>query len=638
MGLEDLNQELYSRDHADGHKHDLTPYDPEALEKKNISHLQIDGEEWQPASLHQTRGEKFMLWQAEHRRAILASFGGALLAALLVAGGWYWFFSFFAEARVMLLFQSPESVKSGELTTLSIDIANDNKAVLQDVKIVLEHDSVFVPDIPAPGWSFQGERGEVKIGELGPGAKKTLKLSGKFFASKGTTTPLKARLEYTPKNISGVYTKESAVAVRVDSSPLTLTVNAPQSLVTGQNLDYELIYRNEGNETLDNVRVRVDLPSGFTFAGAEPGTSARDTWNLSTFRPGMSGKIVVHGKLEGTYNENKEVRFRLGYETGSGTFVSYNEGVATTRITASPLSVKQSVNDQAETVANAGDILSYAVEYKNSGERGLRDVIMSMTFENPEFLDWENLDLPRGIFDEATRSLIWKASDIGEFKSLAPGQSGTLTFSVPVVKDFSGQGQVKNKVIVSQVKIDSPDVAATLDQNKIIGSSTLGVKLGTLVGVTVLGYHNDDIFHNTGPVPPEVGEETSYTLMWRVTNPLNELTQAKLTATLPGYIKWKNTKTPEGESVAYNERANELVWNIGSMGAGSTKEVSLQVFFTPSRNQIDRDFLLLDKALLTGEDTFAKKVINLPVSSKNSYLPEDPSLTGNHNKVQKGNN
>jgi uncharacterized repeat protein (TIGR01451 family) len=629
MGLQDLNEQLYNREHAaDREAVDiLTP-------EEEVSHLEIDGEAWQPVTHRETVTERTGFWWADHQRMV---FG--ILAFLVVLGagsyfGWRWYKTFFSEENVTVQMAVASEVRSGEVLPVKIHIENANRTSLENVEVIVEYPETFVTEMPYEGWKVTKNSATLPIGTFAGGAKKDVALSGKVFATKGSALPIKVSLRYSPQKISGEYTAVSEASTRVSSSPFFVEVLAPQNLVTGQPLDYQITYRNDSNQTLDNVRLKAEFPNGFTFQSANPPSTSRDVWMVGTFRPGDTGKIVVSGTLTGTYNENKEVKVTLGYEAGGGEFVAYNQGTSTTKITASPLSVVLLANNQKELTANAGDILSYAVQYQNNGEQGLRDVVVSTTFEHPEFLDWKNLDLPRGAFDEATKTLVWRGADIPELKTLAPGQKGEMTFSVPVIGDFSGKGVVKNAAIVAKTTIDSPDIQSPLAANRLVGSNMMSVRLGTLVGFQIFGYHQDDAFNNKGPVPPVVGKQTQYTLRLKVSNPINDVTGAKVTVALPGYMKFTGTKSPDNEAFEYKDRTNELLWSIGSMAPGTTRELRAQIEFSPSSSQIDKDFLLMLGAQLTAQDSFTKDAIVLNLEQKGSLLPEDTSLPPDASRVK----
>lgn len=639
MALEDLNNKLYSRDKADDRAQTENPYEPnleENLAAQNIRSLEVDGTVWQPVHHEKTFGEKVSFWWAQHQRKVYIGAVIILLLGGIGAAGWYWFQQFFSERNTGVTITTEERVKSGEMVTAKVVARNENRTILEKVSVSIDMPDGFVPDVPLNGWKIDGRRATREVGELARDQQIEVALPGKIFGNKGAIATFKTTLHYSPAKISGVYNVGAETQTLILSSPLTVQVNAPQELITGQDLDYEVIYKNESNETLDNVRIKATFPAGFTFKEATPASSARDIWLLSTFRPGDTAKIIVRGSLSGVWNESKEARFALGYESGTGEFIAYNEGSASTRIIASPLSVSQRVGDGKIENATPGQILTYNLEYQNNSNQGYRDAVITINFENPEFLDWANLDLPQGAYNQTDKSIVWRGGEIAELRNLAPGVKGNLTFSVPIIPDFSNAGLVKNKAIVSKVTIDSPDIQATLAQNKLIGSSTLSVSLGTLVGFQMYAYANDEFIETDGPLPPEAGEKTEYILRFRVTNPANDVTQGKVTVVLPGYMKFTDKKHPGESNVSINSRTNEATWTIGSMSPGESKEVRVQIEFSPGDNMIGKTFNMIQSATFTGIDSFTKANISLPLEGNyNTLSDNEGDLPANYGTVQK---
>lgn len=640
MGLEDLNSQLYSRDQADERAKVENPYDPDLennLKANNVSRLEVDGQSWAPIVHEETFGEKIREWLRVHKKGVYIGVAVAVVAAIAGAASWYWYTQFFSERNTLITIQTEEQAKSGEAVTATIAVQNENRTALENVKIIVELPDGFVADVPMKdGWTVQGRRAEKLVGSVARDQEIEATFSGKIFGNKGAIVVFKGIAEYTPAKISGVYQVSAESKTTILSSPLTLQVNGPQELVTGQDVQYEVIYKNESNETFDNVRLRAFFPQGFSFKNANPGTSSFDTWSLNTFRPGDTGKIIVIGSLEGVWNEAKETRFALGYEAGDGEFVIYNEENTSTKIIASPLSIKQVVNQGKGGALTPGQILTYDIQYQNNSNQGYRDAIVSIAFENPEFLDWTNLDLPQGAYNQSTKTITWRANEISELAALAPGTIGNLTFSIPVISDFSTVGVVKNKAIISKATIDSPDIQSTLSQNKLIGSSTVNMPLGTLVGFQIYAYHNDEYIETDGPLPPEAGEKTEYVLRLRVTNPANDVTQGKVSLSLPGYMRFTGKKSPEDSNVSYNDRTNEVTWVLGTLSPGSSKEIRIQTEFSPGDNLIGKDFLMVQSATFTGRDNFAKQDIVLPLERKDNTLSDNESdLPAGYTKVVK---
>ena len=106
--------------------------------------------------------------------------------------------------------------------------------------------------------------------------------------------------------------------------------------------------------------------------------------------------------------------------------------------------------------------------------------------------------------------------------------------------------------------------------------------------------HYSGALKNSGEVPPKVGKETTYTIVWSLANNANDLADAKITASLPPYASKENLISPEGEDLRFDEKNATLVWNVGEVPAGTgmimpAKEISFQVSFSPSLAQVGRN-------------------------------------------------
>jgi uncharacterized repeat protein (TIGR01451 family) len=292
---------------------------------------------------------------------------------------------------------------------------------------------------------------------------------------------------------------------------------------------------------------------------------------------------------------------------------------------ATPLVISQLVNGNNEIVANPGEVLRYVINYKNESALGMRDVIVTLTLDTT-YLDIALLQLSSGFYDQNSKKITWKASDIPALARLEPGQSGEIAFSVPVVREFPASANAKNISIRSLATIDSPDVKTTLTGNKTIGSNSLQVKVGALVALQVVTFFGGTQIPNSGPIPPVVGSETTYTIRTKVASSSNDLSQARMKFVLPGGVVYKENSHPSGETVEWNARTNELIWEVGILASGKEKEFQFQVGITPNASQAGRDVELVKTATFDAQESFTKKAVKTERREiKNSLYRDDPS-------------
>ena len=51
-------------------------------------------------------------------------------------------------------------------------------------------------------------------------------------------------------------------------------------------------------------------------------------------------------------------------------------------------------------------------------------------------------------------------------------------------------------------------------------------------------------FENMGPIPPKADNETTYTIIFSLSSPFNDINSVEVTGSLPSYIAWKNLTSP----------------------------------------------------------------------------------------------
>ena len=635
MSLTEIRDELYKKNTDQAVlRHAPSEFDP-AREKAELDQKKTEVEDlWE---------EKKSGFATENKKTIKI---GVLFALglLLIVGAVVGFYkirqSFFASERVVLSVTGPADVKSGDLVTYEIVYKNENRAELRNVKLKLSYPESFKPE-EKPDFKSAGTTvGSFDLGTIGGNAEGKVVFSGKAYSPKGNLIKIKADLSYTPSTLSSEFSTSDQVVVNVISSPIILSATAPQIISSGDEINYVVEYKNNGATELPDLRVKIDYPERFTFSGSDPKTTEgnNNIWYVGTLAPGQTGKIVATGRLEGGRDDVSLANIMIGVND-NGNFVSYNEEKVQTKISASPFSITQTVNGLSALNLNAGENLVFEIKYKNEGTIGLRDVIVTEKLDSP-ILDYVSLDLMKsGAYDVSSKTITWKASDFKELKNLNPGEGGAIRFSVKV-KEIIPVGSVsdKNFIVSSLAKIDSPDVPTPVSANKVVAGNKLDIKLNSKLMLDVRGFYGDATIPNTGPLPPKVGQETTYTIHLLATNISNDIANAKVEIILPTSVSATGKIFPENSPLTYNERTNTLLWELGAVSAGMgitspQKEVMFQIKIKPSADQVNREATLISSGTFSAKDLFTGEDLLLKIGEKTTRLQEDSSIGVNYNVV-----
>ena len=631
MSLNDVKNNLYKKEPPKNlSEHGVSQYDP--MIGNNTGEIGKSNDLWAEKNGFDEKEKKII-----RKGVIVFSIVIGIISILIV----------FSIIRQMI-FQSGNATveitglnqsESGKLLTYEISYRNENRLSIKNAVLRVSYPENFKPE-NNPDFTIENlTSGSFNLGTIKGKSSGKVVLNGKAYSPKGALIYLKASLIYNPSGYSSQFQANQQFGINIKSVPIILEMLAPQNISSGDAVDYQINYRNDGKDTVDNLIIKIQYPNQFTFTSSNPKTSENDNmWNIGSLSAGQSGKIVVSGKLEGEKDNVKKVKASIGI-LDQNNFVEYNSESAETKIIFSPLSIAQAVNGKGNQNISIGDTLNFEIIYRNNGNIGLRDVIITEKIDS-SVLDYSSLKLENGSFNFDEKTITWKASDIKELNNLGPGKEGKISFSIKVVNVFPvGEEKDKNFSIKTVAKIDSPDVPTPISMNKIISSNEIEMRVNSKLVVDVKGYYFDGVIPNSGPIPPKVGEETTYTIHWKVLNVSNDVSDVRVFSNLPTGVQMTGNVVPSNANLEYNQRTNEIVWNIGNIKSGAgilfdSPEVVFQVKIKPSPEQKGKELGLLGKTRLSGKDLFTLENIKNEYKEKDTNLLEDNSIKGRTKVVE----
>lgn len=631
MSLSDVKSKLYKKEaDPDLAKHEESRYDPKIGQEKLGTGT--PGDVW---------GKPKIGIEPEQKKAIKK---GAIAAAIVVTiifvltAGYLVKRAMFFPARVIVTVSGPVQAESGKPLSYEIKYKNNNWIELNNAILRVTYPENFHPD---ENVNFKAESltsGVFTVGKISRGAEGRVILTGRMYSPKGALIYVGADIIYSPSKLSTQYSTHNQLGVNVVSSPIYVEVIAPLTVAGGDEVGYLVTYKNTGQQDFGGIRIKMDYPEGFTFSKSEPAAlEGNNIWYVGNLAAGQEGKLTVSGKLDGNRDDIKNVRVYVGtWEDNE--FISYSEETATTKVTASPVYITQTVNDLTSLNINAGQSLRFKINYRNDSTIGLKNLVVKERIDS-QILDYTTLETNGGSFDEESKTITWKASDHPELKNLEPGQGGEINFAVAVKSVIPvASSNDKNFIVSSIVKIDSPDIPTPEGANKIIAGNRMDMKLNSKLVLDVKGYYADTSIPNFGPLPPKINAETTYTIRWKVLNISNDVNGAKVEAVLPTGVNMTGKIYPDDSKITYNERNNSVLWDIGNISAGSgitssPKETSFQVKIKPSPDQFGSEPDLLQKPTLSAKDQFTGEDLVSQGEKKTTELREDESVAGKYKVV-----
>lgn len=529
----------------------------------------------------------------------------------------------FDPAAVEVKLTGPKVTKTGEQVTFTVQYDNPNWVGLAASELTITYPETFHL-ANADGWQVSRRQATRKLDPLGGRDHGQLMFTGNFQSFNQTSALLSASLRYGPEGLSSQDEKRSEWGVELERSLVSLTVNGPPSVVSGQGVEYVIEYQNDGEEILENGAILLEYPEGFTPTAFDPKPKREEKlWSIGSLQRGMRGAISIKGVVMGQTGDSKRMVARLGKEQGDGQFQTLVETNKVTQVLAPPLSLDFSAGDSM--VVKSGQSISFRLGFRNEGSFGLRDLVATIQLDNT-LLDIGALNAPKGSrYSADTHELVLKAAEVPSLRSLEPGQTGEVSFSVPLRKDLVERGmhEVSLRVIAS---LDSPDLPHAVNTESLIAQKEVSLKVQTEATGAVNGYFYDDTYPNTGPIPPQIGAETTYTLYLSTGSTLNSLSDGKFVVHFPTLVRFLGVVAGDSSAVSFNERTGELVWKTGTIAYGTTKTIAIRIGVTPPPNTAGKEIEIVNRADFSAKDTFTGVDLDVALPKKTTLLSEDTRL------------
>lgn len=522
----------------------------------------------------------------------------------------------------------------GEDLSLVVGITNRNNSSLDLVDLVLEYpksSSNKETDL-----STGTERFRESLGTIPAGAVRNENLKVVLFGEQGSTRSIKISLEYRMEGSNGIFVKTKFYDVTISSTPLNLSVDAPLAISPNQDMTLKVKATLNATHPISKILLKIDYPVGFQFASSVPAPSlGNNIWNLGDLAPGVERNISITGKmLDVVDGEEKNFRIASGSQSGrdkSTIDVVFNSLSHIITIKKPFIEAKLFVNGVSgrEYVTNTKTPIQGEIRWTNNLDTKVNDLEIRAKISG-NAVDRKTINAEQGFYDSAIDTITWDKSSKNGFEEVNPGDSGSVNFSVSPLSLFSAMGGILSDPVINvNISISGKQLVAgyaTADLN----NSDLGiVRIISDVGFAGKALYYSGPFTNTGPMPPKVGKETSYTIVWSLSNTANNISKGAVRSSIPSWMKFTGSISPSGEDLIYNSSTKEIVWNIGGIPKGTGialpgRSVSFQLMFIPSLSQVNTMPVIINDSILTGHDDFAKVDVRVSKTSLRTQLDNDP--------------
>lgn len=542
----------------------------------------------------------------------------------------------FSGDRIELTVRGNEVVTSGDEMQLTITIKNGENIALTNGELTALYPTNFRFDssIPQP----VNERNNVwDLSTLPAGNDVSIVIDGSVIGEVGNDKVFAFTYTYIPENFNSEFEESLNFTVSVGSSILEVDLEAPIRVGVGKETEFTITYRNESDDPLERIRITATYPDGFSVISSTPeAKEGTNVWEISSLGSGEEGTIMIRGTLTGTGGETQELQVQAGLLESDNTFRLQVERTALILLLEPELSLTLTVDgSESGGVTSLGDLLSYTIAYVNNGDVEVKDVTIAVVLES-DVLDWDNLIDPQaGLFVE--EALTWTSEQVAGLESVKPNEGSELTFSVPILRSpYDTQDLNKNISVTAKATATSTKVTDLEGDEFVTDSNTTVSKVATDMSFLAEArfYSDENLKVGQGPLPPVVGQKTTFRIYWYLSNTSNEVTNVVVKATLPENTTWTGTTSVStGEQLEYDKSTKTVTWVINRIpvGAGilfSELEAFFDVTVLPHETDVGNILLLSDASTATGTDAYTEEVITSTQDLLTSELDTDPQATG----------
>ena len=538
--------------------------------------------------------------------------------------------TFISSQNVDISILGPATVSAGEVLMLGVSISNTNNANLEFAELTVQHPSGSRnPDNTVEALTYTRE----DLGVIKAGGETVRNLSTVLLGATGETKEIKFSVEYKVEGSNATFYKDKIFEITIGETPIDLTVESPEAATSGEEFTTTVTVNMRSGEVMKNAVLKAEYPYGYDVIGATPITSAdNNLWFLGDLSPGNEKTITIRGRIVGEDQEERTFRFYVGVADGSG--ANYNPRVIVTStfntvaIERQPINIEVLFNGENATtyIAPAARPIALTIRYTNNLPDKVLNPRMDLSISGAA-LDKSSVDVGHnGTFNQETSKVSWQLRNPLGQSELGPGERGTVSLRL---SSLSGTALPTS---ARDIRLDfaiSGIPLAGVGQQVLVINETRTIRISSQVNFASKILYSLGSFANRGPIPPKVGEETTYTAVFGVGNTQGDIIDAKVVANLGPGAKWLGASSFASEDITYDEASNTVTWDMDKLlsdtgFASAAREVSFQIVLTPTLSQAGTAPNLVTGIVFTGRDSATGNSVTVTHPPLTTKLTGDP--------------
>lgn len=551
------------------------------------------------------------------------------ISALFIFGG----SNIVSSQNIDIEIQGPATISGGEELSLQIAVTNRNNVPIKLADLLIEYPA---GTRSATNIATALPRYREEIGMIAPGEITQRTVKAVLLGSENTKQFIKITVEYRIDGSNAILFAEKTYDIMLVSAPLSLSVSNINEVTSGQEVEFDITIASNSNTIIKNTLLSAEYPFGFEFISATPKPLfANNVWDIGDVQPEGERTVKLRGKIIGENEEERVFRFFSGIQDEKDeknlgvTFITSTKSII---VKKSFIGIDLALNGDKspEYISALGNEIRADISWVNNMPVRVADVEIKIKIEGAP-LDKFSIFADQGFYNSSDNTILYSAETNSALASLDPGESGMAKFSFSSLGQSSGN-IFKNPKIVFNVSVKGKRVSENNVPQEINSSVIKTIKLASDLSLTSRSVFFTGPFANTGPIPPKVENETTYTIIWTINNSSNIVDNVSVTATIPSYVRWTGKTNPSNEKISFNPLGGQIIWDVGSIkpkvdsGSGQ-REVAFQVALLPSVSHAGDMPALVNEQTIRGFDRFTETEIGGIKRALTTRLLTDPNFT-----------
>lgn len=251
---------------------------------------------------------------------------------------------------------------------------------------------------------------------------------------------------------------------------------------------------------------------------------------------------------------------------------------------APKIDVSQELINKNNNIVNLNEELAFKVTYQNKSSVDLSDVDLVSKFSGDT--KWQTT------YGSLTKKII----------TLKAGETGENYFKVKIIS--SGYSAISMQ---SELKVEWQGA------EKQFYADLLNLKLNSDLTLKSFAryYSADGDQLGVGPIPPQVGQPTTFWIFWQINNNLNDLTGLAITGILPDSVSFTGRSSVNfGDQLNYDPLLKKITWQVNNLEKGEKSiQAAMEVEIIPVASQLGTMPVLMNNITLNYKDAFTEQTL-----------------------------